>query len=100
MIKKEQTVHFENEQQQRTASVRLVLDPAMDIMPMFYRMIMLQETSTIFCGRQKWDAWKLCKTPNEQMNFLHKHVWTYEPGKMPPHLDERFQTIRMMAATT
>jgi len=95
-MKKTQKVHFENEQKERTACVLIVMDPRMDLLPMYYRMIQMPETGMIYCGRQKWDAWKRCTTPDQQLNFLHKHVWAYEPGKMQTHHDELFQKIMLI----
>lgn len=93
-MKKTQKIIFENDNKDRTACVLLIREPKMDCMPMYYRMV--QQGGFIWCGKQKWDGWKQCTTPDQQMKYLHKHVWTYEPGKMPEHYDEIFQKIMLL----
>jgi hypothetical protein len=97
MATKQQTIHFQNADGKRTARINLVLDRKMDNMPLFYQLILHQDKATIFASQQKWDQWKRCLNEKMQMNFLHRHVWTYEPGKLKPELQEKFQRILDMA---
>jgi hypothetical protein len=97
MIKKSQSIIFVNDDKERTAHLKLCLDPSMNSLPMFYRIIHHDQSGHILCSQDKWDEFKRCKTADQQLNFLKKQVWVYQPGKMPERYEQKFKLILWQA---